>query len=47
MWTHFANLYMLIAWGPHTVYHRESGTLYIFYIYMTKCGWLSFMCVQI
>ena len=38
MCTLFANLYVLLTWGPHMVY---MGTPYIFYIYMIRCGWLG------
>ena len=34
----FANLFMLLTWGLHMVYHEDP---YIFYIYMIKCGWLG------
>ena len=34
----FANLYVLLTWGPHMVY---KGTPYIFHIYMIRCGWLG------
>ena len=34
----FANLYVLLTWGPHMVY---MGTPYIFDIYMIRCGWLG------
>ena len=38
MCTLFANLYVLLMWGPHMVY---MGTPYIFDIYMIRCGWLG------
>ena len=38
MCTLFANLYVLLTWGPHMVY---MGTPYIFDIYMIRCGWLG------
>ena len=38
MCTLFANLYVLLTWGPHMVY---KGTPYIFDIYMIRCGWLG------
>ena len=38
MCTLFANLYVLLTWGPHMVY---IGTPYIFDIYMIRCGWLG------
>ena len=38
MSTLFANLYVLLTWGPHMVY---MGTPYIFDIYMNRCGWLG------
>ena len=38
MCTHFANLYVLLTWGPHMVYME---TPYIFDIYMIRCGWLG------
>ena len=38
MCTLFANLYVLLTWGPHMVY---MGTKYIFDIYMIRCGWLG------
>ena len=38
MCTLFANLYVLLTWGPHMVY---TGTPYIFDIYMIRCGWLG------
>ena len=38
MCTLFANLYVLVTWGPHMVY---MGTPYIFDIYMIRCGWLG------
>ena len=38
MSTLFANLYVLLTWGPHMVY---MGTPYIFDIYMIGCGWLG------
>ena len=38
MCTLFANLYVLLTWGPHMVY---MGTQYIFVIYMIRCGWLG------
>ena len=31
MCTLFANLYMLLTWGPHMVYHRDP--IYILYLY--------------
>ena len=34
----FANLYVLLTWGPHMVY---KGTPYIFHIYLIRCGWLG------
>ena len=39
MCTLFANLYVLLTWGPHMVY---MGTPYIFDIYMIRCGWLGY-----
>ena len=38
MCTLFANLYVLLTWGPHMVY---MGTAYIFDIYVIRCGWLG------
>ena len=38
MCTLFANLYVLLTWGPHMVY---MWTPYIFDIYMIRCGWLG------
>ena len=38
MCTLFANLYVLLTWGPHMVY---KGTPFIFHIYMIRCGWLG------
>ena len=38
MCTLFANLYVLLTWGPHMVY---MGTPYIFDIYVIRCGWLG------
>ena len=38
MCTLFANLYVLLTWGPHMVY---MGTPYIFDMYMIRCGWLG------
>ena len=38
MCTLFANLYVLLTWGPHMVC---MGTPYIFDIYMIRCGWLG------
>ena len=38
MCTLFANLYVLLTWGPHMVY---MGTPYIFDIYMIRYGWLG------
>ena len=35
----FANIYMLLTWGPHTVCHGDP--IHIFNIYMIKCGWLG------
>ena len=35
MFTLFANLFMLLTWGP---YRFTKGTPYIFYFYMIKCG---------
>ena len=43
MCTLFANLYVLLMWGPHMVY---MGTPYIFDIYMIRCGWLGRTCVH-
>ena len=40
MCTLFANLYVLLTWGPHMVY---MGTPYIFDIYMIRCGWLGIL----
>ena len=40
MCTLFANLYVLLTWGPHMVYMR---TPYIFDIYMIRCGWLGWI----
>ena len=39
MCTLFANLYVLLMWGPHMVYMR---TPYIFDIYLITCGWLGY-----
>ena len=39
MCTLFANLYVLLTWGPHMVYME---TPYIFDIYMIRCGWLGY-----
>ena len=39
MGTLFANLYMLLTWGPHMISLR---TPYIFYIDLIKCGWLVY-----
>ena len=36
----FANLYVLLTWGPHMVY---MGAPYIFDIYMIRCGWLGML----
>ena len=38
MCTLFVNLYVLLKWGPHMVY---QGTLYIFHIYLIRCGCLG------
>ena len=38
MCTLFANLNVLLTWGPHMVY---MGTPYIFNIYMIRCGLLG------
>ena len=38
MCTLFANVYVLLTWGPHMVY---MGTPYLFDIYMIRCGWLG------
>ena len=38
MCTLFANLYVLLTWGPHIVNMR---TPYIFDIYMIRCAWLG------
>ena len=38
MCTIFANLYVLLTWGPYMVY---KGTPYIFHIYIIRCGWLG------
>ena len=39
MCTLFANLYVLLTWGPHMVY---MWIPYIFDIYMIRCGWLGY-----
>ena len=44
MCTLFANLYVLLTWGPHMVY---MGTPYMFDIYMIRCGWLGIDTVSI
>ena len=38
MCTLFANLYVLLTWGPHMV---DMGTPYLFDIYVIRCGWLG------
>ena len=38
MCTLFANLYVLLTWGPHMVY---MGIPYVFDIYMIRCGCLG------
>ena len=39
MYTLFVNLYVLLTWGPHMVYHGDS--IFVFHIHMLRCGWLG------